>query len=291
MAETKEPKRVPHLKELFKTGEMLTIPVMDPSDHEKTIDVDIWIRKPTSSQHEEALTKGRSASARRRNLYRDKDSDLYVSLVEEVNEYKTKDELVEKLLSYEDANLRQKAYHEVLFVETDDDEEEEPRWGRDGRIYVDLLTAVRERYLEIQHYNSELTEDEEHLRIKLETDEELLRLNEEQDEFQREVEERFKKMRSHEAVKLHDKTEIKLREELRKRLMELDIGMTFYQEYKSRLLYFSCRHPEQKDRLYWDSPNDIWEQPQFVQQAIMSAVDAMELGPDEIKNSLSLLSS
>lgn len=283
-------KKVPHLKDLFKTGEMLTLPVLNPKNLEETVDIQIWIRKPTTSQHDEALTKGRAASARRRNQYRDKSSDLYISLIEQVNDLTTKEELIDKLLSYEDSKLRQQAYNEVLFVESDDDEEE-PRWGHDGRNYIDLLGAIRERYQEIQRFNAEFTADEDHLRIKLENDEELKRLNAEQEEFQAEVEERFSVIRAREAAKLGAKSEQDLRLALQKQLMELDVGMAFYQEYKSRLLYFSCRDPENKEKFYWSSPEDIWDQPQFVQQAIINAVDALEVGADELKNSLSLLSS
>lgn len=286
------PKKTPHLKDLFKTGDLVTIPVVNPDDPENPINVEIWIRKPTTSQHDEALTKGRSAAARRRNQFRDKESDLYISVMEQVNAIETKTELAEKILSYEDQKLHQQAYHEVMFPEVDeDDDENEPRWGKDGQHYMDLLTAVRDRYEEILKHNEELTPDEQHLRLSLETDEELARLAAEQEEFQKDVEERYELLKARELAKWTAKSNEDLRATLHKRMVELDVGAAFYQEYKSRLIYFSCRYPDDKDRLYWDSPDEIWEQPQFVQSAILNAIDTLEMGQDDLKNSLSLLSS
>jgi hypothetical protein len=284
------PKRPPHLKDLFKTGEMIEIPVLNPEDPEDPIKVQIWLRKPTSSQHEEAMNKGRAAQARRRSQYRDKDSDLYVSLQEEIDSYTTKEDVVERLLTFEESKRRNQAYHETLYVETDDDEEE-PRWGKEGSIYIDLLTALRERYEEIQRHNAEITPDQEHLKIKLETDEEILRLNAEEEEFQGEVESRVTALYEREKALLMGKPSAELRETCIKRMMELDLSMIFYQEYKSNLLFHACRLPDQKDRYYWDSPADLWDQPQYVQMAIINAMDELEMGVDELKNSLSLLSS
>lgn len=291
MAEAKEPKKVPHLKDLFKTGQMATIKVYNHDHPDEPLEIQIWMRKPSSSQHEEALTKGRGAQARKRNEFRDKSSDAYVALQEEINSLETKEDVVDKLLAYEEQRLNQQAFNEVLYPEVDDDEEEEPRWGSNGAIYIDLLEGVRARYEEIVAHNAELSPDEPHLRIKLEEDEELVRLNEEQKEFQKEVDEKKEILLERERAKLMAESATTLREKLRKKMVELEVGMAFFQEYKGRLLYFSCRMPEDKSTLYWSSPEDLWEQPQFIQSQILSAYDDLEMGSDDLKNSLSLLPS
>ena len=157
--------KTPHLRDLFVTGRQVKIELQDVVDPDQVQTFEIWLRKPTVQQHEEASARARGRQGRRRALYRKEDSDEYVALVERMEEFDKKDALIEQLIMFDHHELRQQAYNEALYSDADEDE---PRWGKEGRDYLDMLTAIRERYEEIEKFNAALPQKMRISGIKLE---------------------------------------------------------------------------------------------------------------------------
>lgn len=282
------PEKKPHLKELFKTGQMVSLDIRNPEDPTETFPVEIWLRKPMSSFYEEAMVKARAKQARRKVLFKDKDSDEYVAISQRVKE-QTREELTDLLVRFEEQKYRTQAYNEVLYGE---EGEEHPEWGHGGQRYVDLLAATRQRYEEILRHNQELSESEDAaLFINLEEDEELKRLDAELKIFQDAVTELAEQYLAHERAKYDGVKVDTLREEAINKLIETEVNAVFYQEYRTLMLYYSCRYPEDHRRLYFDDPQEIWDMPDYVRVKLFDALDDLEVKADDLKNSPSPLPS
>ena len=272
-----------HLKDLFKTGEMVALEFVDPGDPAEIVSVELWLRKPTAAQQQEAMAKAQAKKARKRRALKDEESDDRVALVEELDEMETREEIIEYLVKYQEPTLRSKAMNDVLY-----DKDVGSDWGDDGAKYLEVVDAVSQRYQEILAFNDDLAEADKDKRIVADEDEDVLRLSAEQERFETEVEDRLSTYLDEERAKYKGKKLSELRNLLLKERIDVQSGLEWYQEYRTQLLFYALRYPENKKRLYFDSVSDILELPDYVQAKLFAAFDNVERGVDELKNSLSL---
>lgn len=285
--------KVPHLRDLFITGRQAEIEVYDLEDTEsEPLKILIWLRKPSVQHYEEATAKARAKQSRRRQLYRNTESDEYLSVMEQIAQLETKEEVIEQLVSFEENNIRSQSYNEALFG--DDDKEPDPvtgeggpRWGKEGQDYMDVLMAIRQRAEEIQTYNTALSEEDADLKIDLDKDDEMVRLNVTIQEFEVQRDELIEKAKAVETAKWTGMTRANLDKALMKKLIDLEASMVFYQEYKTMMLYFAARTQEDHHKNYFSSPDEIWDLPEYVRMRLFAEYDELEAGADNLKNSLS----
>ena len=272
-----------HLKDLFATGREV---VFDFEWEGEDVEIRIWMRKPTTSQQEEALAKARSKQARRKKKLQDHDSDEYVALVGDLEIYETREDVIDQLLHFEKTRLQTQAFNDILHNEEfmPRDENGKPLYGDENVSYLALLTAIEQRMEEIRQFNSDLQEGDESLFKKFDDDEELQLLRADRDEFERYVEERAKDLEAIEKRKWDGKKIGDLRKLLAKKLIETDAGMAWYQEYRSWMLFFSCRDPDDKSKAYFSSPEEIVELPVTVLSHLEGQLDDMNMPGDSLKN-------
>ena len=279
-----------HLQDLFRTGKEVRFELDFEDD---PVEIVIWMRKPTAGQQDEALNKARGKQARRKKAYRDKESDEYVSLLSDVESMEDVDELKTQIIRFDEAQLRAQAFNEVLHNEkyAPKDENGELLWGENNTGYLDLLTAIQQRMEEIQRFNSELEEEDQALRIEFETDEELVALQEDRDAFENHVTTRYEDLRQIELDKLKGQKGIQLRNQLLKKMIEAESSLVWYEEYRSWMLYFSCRKPEDKTKPYFDDPAQLMDMPTGVIIYLEDQLNDLDKSGPALKNLPSPLSS
>lgn len=266
----------------------LTMEVFNPEDPETPHVIDIWMRKPSAQQYDEALGKARGKQGRRRQLYRDPDSDEYLAISEQINDL-DKDQLVAEVMAFEQNDLRSQAYNEALYG---DEDEDEPRWGKEGADYLDVLAGLRQRYDEIEEYNSKLSdEDRATMELKPEEDDEIARLNRYIDEFGAQRDEILKTLTARKEAEYQRKATDQLRKELMKKMIDLEVNLIHYQEFKTWMVFFAARYPEDHHKRYFSNPDEIWDLPDHIRIQLFNAYDELETGAADLKNSLSPLPS
>lgn len=256
-----------HLADLFKVGTLHTVE-FDLGDDKFSFD--LWIRKPTAEQQGEARAKAQAQSARLKARYRDKESDAYTALWGEITDLESKDGVIDKLLDVDAADRRSKAFNEVMYAE-----EHGGDWTEAGEDYFGTVTAMTERFEEIDRHNAALPSEDQELRIAPKDDEELQNLQVKFDEFQSQVEERYNQLIAHERAQLDRESEATLREKLVKAFINVESQMAWYQEYRVRMLHYACRYPDDRKRLYFRHRNDILELPVTIQSDLFTALDAL----------------
>lgn len=268
----------PHLEDLFNKGETITITDSEGTEYE------IFVRRPTSNQQQVALDAANAKMASYTIQYENKEGPRYDSVAAMVRAEDDKDALIDQIIQYASGDARQEAYHETLYGEHGG------VWdGKDGgRSYLDTLSAIQERIAEIERYNSEIEEDDH---INREDDEILLGLLKTEEEFQAEVKVREDELMDVERQKHANKPVAQLQNELIKFGIETEGKLYWYEEYQTKLLYYACRDPEETSELYFSNPWEIMELPTYIRTTLYKAYEALELGSEEVKNSLSLPSS
>jgi hypothetical protein len=280
-------KKQAHLSDLLKTGKEV---VFDAEIDGDEVEIKLWMRKPVSAQHDEAVAKARGALARRKAAYRDKDSDEFVALQEDLDQFDSKDELVEQLLRFEESSLKNQAYNEVLYDEdhAPRDEDGELLWGEQGEEYLQLLNAMAQRMGEIQEYNKSLGEQDSNLAKSFDDDEELVRMDEQRKSFDDAVEARFEELAEVKRLEFKEKTIAVLQKDLKSRYIDLDGNLSWHDTYQKWMLFFTCRLPEDHSKRYFQNIDEIDYLPPFIQQTLINEMDELDQGIDNTKNLLSL---
>lgn len=280
-------KKQAHLSDLLKTGKEV---VFDAEIDGDEVEIKLWMRKPVSAQHEEAVAKARGALARRKAVYRDKNSDEHIALQEDLEQYTSKDELVEQILRFEENQLRSQAYNEVLYDEAHSprNEDGELIWGDQGAEYLELLNAMTQRMGEIQEYNDSLEEGDLNLAKSFDEDEELIRMEEQRQSFDDAVNTRFEMLLEAKRAEFKQQTIATLQKDLTSRYIDLDSNLSWHDTYQKWMLFFTCRMPEDHGKRYFNDIDQIDYLPPFVQQVLISEMDDLDQGIDSTKNLLSL---
>lgn len=260
-----------HLSDLFKTGELVTIDLVVDGE---PCSYDIWMRKPTIEQQQQARVKGNAASARLKRVYRDKESDQYIALWDSIADVETAEEAIEGLVQADRTALSSKAYHEVLWGEFGSNWSDEEKDGAEGLNFDGIVDAQTSRMDEIQAHN---ISDSENM-INPDEDEELLALRASQAEFDAEWEACTEIFMKEEQGKYKDMSLDELRDLLAKESIGLESLMAFHQEYRIHMLHYACRNPEkgQHKKLYWNSKDDILELPLSIQTQLLNKLDQLQ---------------
>ena len=271
--------KTPHLEDLFRKGTVVTITDSDDVEYR------ILVRRPGPNQHDAVLEAANGKMAKYTIQYEKKEGSSYEALSALVLGYEH-DQLLDERLKYVESELREQAFNEVMY-----DEKIGSRWSRGDDedesviVYVDILTAITDRWAEITRFNDEVEADD---RIQIEDDEELNRLNEVQEKFQGEVDERAEELMAVERARHANKPDAQLRNEIVKSGIEVEGKLHWYQEYQVRLLYYACRDSENEDDLYFSDPYSILELPTYIKDKLYAAYQELETGSEQLKNSLSL---
>lgn len=283
---SEERKRV-HLRELFRTGKEVKF---DVETDEGPQEVLLWIRKPTAGQQDEALNKAKGQQARRRNVYKDKDSDQYLSYWSDIEQMDSKEDLIDNLFKFDRQRFKTQAYNDVLYNEEyiPRDEDGEPKWGEGNQKYLELLVGIQNRMDEILKFNEELEDEDSDLWVKFEEDEELQRLEAERDEFESVVDERFEQLKNGFEVEHGRKKLEELRTLLMKRLIDSDASLAWYEEYRKWMLFFACRDYDDRTRTYFSKPDEVLELPGHVLQILEDHLNDLDRSGADIKNLPSL---
>jgi hypothetical protein len=269
------------LNDLFRVGKMVTVPITGEGG--KVIEFNIWMRKPSATQHEEALSSARAKQARVRLQYADEGSDQYAAIADEMNQYTSKTELIDKVLSFDFQRMRQAAINEVLY-----DPEQGQKWGEYGEGYSDLIAGIAQRMDEIQNRNAELGADETELRVLFDEDPELLKLLAKREEFEAEVDALVQAARDVEISKYKLMSIDELRKTLWKLTVDAQAQMAWYEEYRLRSLWFACRETGDRVKPYFETPYDILDLPPGVINTLLNHYDELDQGGEAVKNLLSL---
>ena len=270
------PKRKPHLSSLFHSGTEVTI--VDTEGNEYPI----WVQRPSSLQQEESREYASAKVARFKLQAKDKKSDTYMALQATAQD-DSYDDLLSARLRFEEPSVRDAALSEVLYTEGSE-------WSEEDK-YFGLITAMSERFNEIERFNNEMEEAGSEERIDIDTDEKLLEVSKEHDRFQDEVQ----RVGDAELERLKEEfrkiPEDELREQVVKKTLDLDARMQWYEAYRTRMLSYACRFPEDHKKLYFASHDEVMEVPYYIRSQLFAAYDEVEKGSEDVKNSLSLLSS
>lgn len=272
-----------HLKDLFKTGKEVKLE-LELDDEE--IEIVMWMRKPTASQRDEALNKARGKQARRKALYKDKNSDQYMGLWAEVDNLESREDIIDQLVQFDAQRLQSQAFNEVLHDDEHKprDEDGELMWGDDNIQYLDLLEGIYNRMDEIRKYNEELEDEDEELIIHFDEDDELVAMKKQRDEFEGYVQARYEVLLEDFKGQFADQQISELRDLLLKKLIQTETGMAWYEEYQTRMLYHACRDPKDKGQPYFSSHEDLLDLPPLVLTYLEDQLNELDQGGENLKN-------
>lgn len=283
-------RRQMHLQDLFRTGVEIKFEL---EFEDEPVEILMWMRKPTAGHQDEAMNKARGIQARRKKMYRDKDSDEYLAMEGDVETFDDVKELREQLLVFEVQRLRSQAFNEVLhdenFIPKDDDGE--PIWGEDNTAYLDLLLGINQRIEEISKWNDSLEEGEEELKKDILTDEELLGLQADRDKFEENVTARVETLEKEKLKEWVGKKIPELRKILLKKMIDTNTALTWFEEYRKYMLFFACRDYDNRSKTYFETPDEILGLPPAVLSYLESQLEDLDKPADALKNLPSLQSS
>lgn len=269
-----------HLTEMFRRGKPVTLKYVDP-DTSQPGEVELWLSKPSSQQQDQALKVSKAKQVRRQVEFANQDEAEYLAIWQAVDRM-SREEVVNALADFHEGELRTQSFNEVLHSE-----EHGSDWSDEGDSYLGLLEAITQRLQEIAAINDDETSE----RVNPEDDEELQRLSVRQEKFQEEVDERFEVLRKGVLVQHKNKRAETVKDELIEKRIEQEVGMVWYQEYRTQMLYYSVRYPDSHDKLYFDSPYDVLELPLPMQMQLFREVDDLDQGIESAKNLLTPLLS
>jgi hypothetical protein len=276
-----------HLSDLFKTGALITF---TGEQDGKEIEVSVYLRKPISSQHEQAVAKARGAAARVKTKYRDKESDEYVSLMDELDPLDTKDLMIDQMMHFEEGTLRSQGYNEVLyddkFAAKDDDGK--LVWGEGGEDYIELLAAMTDRMEEIQTHNTKLSTEDSDLSITYEDDEELSKMEAHRTTFDVAVDARVDILTTDKRKEFTPKRFTDIQKLLVKKLIDLESSLVWHEVYRKWMLFYTCKMPDDRAKRYFKDFDQIDMLPVHITQNLYDQLDQIDVDIDDVKNSLSL---
>lgn len=274
---------VPHLNQLFRTGKEIKI-LIERADDEP-IEVFIWMRSPSHEQQEQAMAKARAKQARRRVLLKDREGDEFLGLAGDV-ETMERDNVIDQMLQFKQADIRQQAYHGVLYREELDNEGNAYTKSTE---YLSVVLAQQDRLEEIQKHNESLPDGVE--AVLPEDDEEFQRILAEINNINAQIDAEEQEILERETILLKRLPIEDLKETFIQELINTDIGLTWYEEYKGWMVFFACRQFEDRNKLYFGSKDDLYDLPDWIRRKLFGEWDAFENPINDIKNSLAPLRS
>lgn len=277
MAEDEKKGRA-HLSQLFKVGTEVLVTATEGDEFP------LWVARPTAIQQDQAREAANARMIRIKQQYEKKEGDRYLTLKQTMSEIESVDDLLDMRIAYKAAEIRDKAFNEVLYGDEGTD------WQLENK-YLGIITAITDRWDEINRYNEQMEEAESDERIIPDDDEQLSTLLEEQNGFQKEVQDRIDEMMVVERALHVNKPLAQLRNEVVKDSIDTEARLYWYETYQTRMLYYATRDLDDHEKFYFDTPDDVLELPTYIRQELFQAYEELERGSEELKNSLSLPSS
>lgn len=262
-----------HLRDLLSKG--VEVPITDVAGNEYRI----WVVRPSVLQQEEARSKASGKMARFKTAALNREGDRYDAIRLGFQEITSHEDLVATRLLYNESDIRDQAFNEVLYGE-------DSKWNEND-MYLDLVRGITSRMAEIQTYNSEMKAGDASDRMSEDTDEELQALLKVQEEFRAEVQANVDVKLEEQKATLDGMTDVALREELMTLALDLEAQMMWYQDFQARMLFYACRYVDDKAKFYFDEPEDVLELPEYVRTILYRAYEELEKGSSDLKNSLS----
>jgi hypothetical protein len=272
-------KKRPHLSDLFRVGEVVTVKDDEGNEYQ------IFVRRPSPLQLEKARETANGRMGRHKREAFDPVSDIRIGMEAGVQD-STREELLEIRVQFDAPEFRDEAFNEVLYSDDEDGE----NWNEDDR-YLTVLAGISERMADIKKYNDEMKEADAVDFIDEEEDAQLVSLMVDYDLFQSQVEERADVLIAEKSESRGNMTIEELREDVIKTTVELEARMIWYEAYQVTMLYYACRYPDDKKKLYFSEPDEVLEIPQYIRGQLYDAYEKLEAGSEDVKNSLSLLNS
>lgn len=276
MAEEKKGRA--HLSQLFKVGIEVLVTATEGDEFP------LWVQRPTAVQQDQAREAANARMIRIKQQYEKKEGDRYLTLKQTMSEIETLDDLLDMRVQYKAAEIRDKAFNEVLYGDVGTD------WQLENK-YLGIITAITDRWDEVNRYNEQMEEAESEERILPDEDEQLVALLEEQAGFQKEVQDRIDEMMIVERAVHQNKPLEQLRNEVVKDSIDTEARLYWYETYQIRMLYYATRDLDDHEKFYFETPEDVLELPTYIRQELFQSYEELERGSEELKNSLSLPSS
>lgn len=270
----------PHLTELFTHGQEVTLSVYA---NNQNYEIEVWMQRPNPVQRDKAQKMARAKRAASKAAMVSGEDAL--SVESEIDEME-KEEICKSIIEFSANDLEEQAKNEVLY-----DKEIGSDWTAEGHDYFSLLEAHGNRMNELLEFNESLEEGQEEQFIEVSKDEELVAIMDLIEKFETEKKERLVLIKEAKTEALMRRKESELRKEFKKKWVDVEAGLAYYQEYRLWMLYYAIRNTDNHSQFYFDAPGDVLELPQMVQVQFFSAYEAIDMGIEDIKNWLSLLNS
>lgn len=259
-----------HLTELFTFGKEVKVEAVDASGN--TVEFEVYMAKPTSSQHQNALWQARSAQAKRITVLQSTEGFDDLIDAEIPTDESELDELCLALVREE---LHKQAYNDVLYSD-----EVGSDWSGEGFDLLALASALADRSREIVAHNEANPDDP----INVEEDETLVALNAKNDLFWGEVDERFNELADMERRKNLAFGVTEKRERLRKAYLDLETQAAWIDAFRSHLLQAAVRFPDNKKKHYFSSAQEVADLPDYVTTQLWDAYTELAVMNDDLKN-------
>lgn len=264
-----------HLSDLFRSGEDVVVNDGDGNEFP------IYVMRPSGLQQEEAREHANAKVARYKIQVRDIESDAYLTVRFAIDD-SDYDEAVDTLVRFDEPEIREASLQHMMY-------NEDSEWKDDK--YMATLQAMHDRVQDIDKYNEQMEEAGTEDRIDPDTDPQLQDIMAEYNRFQEAVEETVEGELEKRREQVRAMSDRDMRDELIQKTFDLDTKMQWYEAYQLRMLGYACRYPEDHKKMYFDSLEDVHELPVYIRTQLFEAYERVERGSDDVKNSLSLLSS
>lgn len=258
-----------HLSQVFARGALVTIEFIDYETGD-TDSVEVWVSKLTAAEQSKATDAARTASVRRKHELRE---DLQEAFDDELDI--PTQELIDALMVFERQNIQREAYEEVLH-----NPDVGSNWSEDGFDLLGLNEALIARHKEIEAENEGVDPKEQ---VQLNDDKEYKRLLNSQNKFFDEVDEVKQKKIDSKAHEFTVFSDAELREKLRDKMIDMEVQVTWYEQFRQHVVYHSIKYPDNRKRNYFQSVHDVEALPELIFDQLWDAYDEIGLSSVDVK--------
>ena len=111
----------------------------------------------------------------------------------------------------------------------------------------------------------------------------MLRLNETVEEFGEQRDKILEKLVESKRREHGGKSFETLKKAVMKKMIDLECSLSFYEEFRMMMLYFSARYSDDHSKRYFSSPDELWDLPEYLRMRLYAEYDDLEQGADSPK--------
>lgn len=223
--------------------------------------VTVWLQKMNPLEHEKAIRKAGAAKAQVLLAQRDHQSEEWQEALTDVSELGGRDVLIEQVIQEEVAKLRESKEAELSF---------EDEWKKEG--YLEGLREAWQSGLDMKY--AEDPEDPEARRVFLE----LKRFTDQLDEQLADEIDALR--RDYDDMPLEQ-----LQDKVVDRVLDMRAGLAWLKEYRRCEVFFSVRDPDDHDKYYFSSRDEVDRLSAEVFRILANAYEELAVPPLEGKDS------